>query len=163
MMTIDARTALAEFIVPAGPAKRRTRQASVRWGSHVVTVGGDAPVRVHALRGPGALRDHQPVRGPGDASGTMEERVEKLEAEQLEYGFLPEDQEVILTVRAANLDAVKKDLGHLRRRRLEAEIEIGVPKEDGTIEVRLTYYRGTPLRQYERVTKRLGVIEARNS
>src|SRR5439155_14410861 len=36
-------------IVPAGPAKRRTRQASVRWGSHVVTVGGDAPVRVQAM------------------------------------------------------------------------------------------------------------------
>ena len=28
------------------PARHRSLQAQVRWGSHVVTVGGDAPVRV---------------------------------------------------------------------------------------------------------------------
>ncbi len=31
------------------PATRRTRQASVRWGTRVVTVGGDAPVRVQSM------------------------------------------------------------------------------------------------------------------
>ncbi len=31
------------------PAARRTRQASVRWGARVVTVGGDAPVRVQSM------------------------------------------------------------------------------------------------------------------
>src|SRR5439155_20383900 len=36
-------------IVPAGPAKRRTRQARVVWGSRVVTISGDAPVRVQAM------------------------------------------------------------------------------------------------------------------
>ena len=33
-------------IVMAAPAARRSRQARVTWGSNVVTVGGDAPVRV---------------------------------------------------------------------------------------------------------------------
>ena len=37
------------FIEPARPAPRRSRQASVRWGERVVTVGGDAPVRVQAM------------------------------------------------------------------------------------------------------------------
>ncbi len=36
-------------IPAAAPARRRTRQATVRWGSHVVTVGGDAPVRVQSM------------------------------------------------------------------------------------------------------------------
>lgn len=33
----------------AAPAARRTRQARVAWGGHVVTVGGDAPVRVQSM------------------------------------------------------------------------------------------------------------------
>jgi (E)-4-hydroxy-3-methylbut-2-enyl-diphosphate synthase len=37
------------FIVPAQPAPRRSRQAVVRWGARVVTIGGDAPVRVQAM------------------------------------------------------------------------------------------------------------------
>jgi (E)-4-hydroxy-3-methylbut-2-enyl-diphosphate synthase len=31
------------------PARHRSLQAHVRWGSHVVTVGGDAPVRVQSM------------------------------------------------------------------------------------------------------------------
>jgi (E)-4-hydroxy-3-methylbut-2-enyl-diphosphate synthase len=37
------------FIEPARPAPRRSRQAAVRWGTRVVTVGGDAPVRVQSM------------------------------------------------------------------------------------------------------------------
>src|SRR5678816_1598241 len=37
------------FVEPAHPAPRRSRQASVRWGGRIVTVGGDAPVRVQAM------------------------------------------------------------------------------------------------------------------
>jgi (E)-4-hydroxy-3-methylbut-2-enyl-diphosphate synthase len=37
------------FIEPARPAPRRSRQATVRWGTRVVTVGGDAPVRVQSM------------------------------------------------------------------------------------------------------------------
>ena len=49
-MSTDQRTsALDDFIQPAGPAKRRSRQAKVVWGSRVVTVGGDAPVRVQSM------------------------------------------------------------------------------------------------------------------
>jgi (E)-4-hydroxy-3-methylbut-2-enyl-diphosphate synthase len=33
----------------APPASRRTRQARVRWGQRVVTIGGDAPVRVQSM------------------------------------------------------------------------------------------------------------------
>ncbi len=44
-----AAAAPESFIVPARPAPRRSRQASVRWGSRVVTIGGDAPVRVQAM------------------------------------------------------------------------------------------------------------------
>jgi len=40
---------LDDFIEPAIPASHRTRQALVRWGSRVVTVGGGAPVRVQAM------------------------------------------------------------------------------------------------------------------
>jgi (E)-4-hydroxy-3-methylbut-2-enyl-diphosphate synthase len=36
-------------IVLAAPAVRRSRQAHVAWGSKVVTVGGDAPVRVQSM------------------------------------------------------------------------------------------------------------------
>ena len=38
-----------DFIEPARPALRRSRQAKVAWGSRIVTVGGDAPVRVQAM------------------------------------------------------------------------------------------------------------------
>ncbi len=38
-----------EAIEAAAPAPRRSRQARVAWGSHVVTVGGDAPVRVQSM------------------------------------------------------------------------------------------------------------------
>ncbi|MGH8796166.1 MAG: flavodoxin-dependent (E)-4-hydroxy-3-methylbut-2-enyl-diphosphate synthase, partial [Caldimonas sp.] len=37
------------FVAPAAPALRHSRQAQVRWGAKVVTVGGDAPVRVQAM------------------------------------------------------------------------------------------------------------------
>ena len=37
------------LIAAAEPARRRTRQARVSWGDHVVTIGGDAPVRVQAM------------------------------------------------------------------------------------------------------------------
>jgi (E)-4-hydroxy-3-methylbut-2-enyl-diphosphate synthase len=36
-------------IEPAAPLARRSRQASVVWGPRVVTVGGDAPVRVQSM------------------------------------------------------------------------------------------------------------------
>ncbi len=36
-------------IPEATPPRRATLQASVRWGAHVVTVGGDAPVRVQSM------------------------------------------------------------------------------------------------------------------
>jgi (E)-4-hydroxy-3-methylbut-2-enyl-diphosphate synthase len=45
----QASIALDDFIEPAVPAPHRTRQALVRWGSRVVTVGGGAPVRVQAM------------------------------------------------------------------------------------------------------------------
>ena len=38
-----------DLIDAAAPAPRRSRQARVRWGDHVVTVGGDAPVRVQSM------------------------------------------------------------------------------------------------------------------
>ena len=49
--TIRADVAALEddLIAPAAPAPRRTRQARVVWGSNVVTVGGDAPVRVQSM------------------------------------------------------------------------------------------------------------------
>jgi (E)-4-hydroxy-3-methylbut-2-enyl-diphosphate synthase len=34
---------------PAAPKPRRTRQARVAWGGNVVTIGGDAPVRVQSM------------------------------------------------------------------------------------------------------------------
>ncbi|RZJ07691.1 MAG: flavodoxin-dependent (E)-4-hydroxy-3-methylbut-2-enyl-diphosphate synthase [Rubrivivax sp.] len=37
------------LIPEAAPAVRRSRQARVAWGSRVVTVGGDAPVRVQSM------------------------------------------------------------------------------------------------------------------
>jgi (E)-4-hydroxy-3-methylbut-2-enyl-diphosphate synthase len=36
-------------ILSAGVPPRRTRQAVVRWGSHALTIGGDAPVRVQSM------------------------------------------------------------------------------------------------------------------
>ena len=36
-------------IEAAAPAPRRSRQARVAWGEHVITVGGDAPVRVQSM------------------------------------------------------------------------------------------------------------------
>ncbi len=45
----DDTSALDSFVEPARPAPRRSRQASVRWGSRVVTIGGDAPVRVQSM------------------------------------------------------------------------------------------------------------------
>jgi len=45
---MNAPEALA-IIEAAGPAPRRSRQARVTWGGHVVTVGGDAPVRVQSM------------------------------------------------------------------------------------------------------------------
>ncbi len=36
-------------IAGAAPAARRSRQARVRWGDHLVTLGGDAPVRVQSM------------------------------------------------------------------------------------------------------------------
>ena len=44
-----AHTPLSDFIEPAVPAKRHSRQATVRWGSRIVTLGGDAPVRVQSM------------------------------------------------------------------------------------------------------------------
>src|SRR4051794_41262618 len=41
--------ALDDFIEPAVPAAHRSRQAVVRWGSRIVTIGGGAPVRVQAM------------------------------------------------------------------------------------------------------------------
>jgi (E)-4-hydroxy-3-methylbut-2-enyl-diphosphate synthase len=38
-----------DIIEAATPAPRRSRQARVTWGSHVVTIGGDAPVRVQSM------------------------------------------------------------------------------------------------------------------
>ena len=40
---------LNDFIEPARPATRHSRQALVRWGSRIVTVGGGAPVRVQSM------------------------------------------------------------------------------------------------------------------
>src|SRR3954471_13099350 len=45
----DPFLAADEPIPEAAPAARRTRQARVAWGSNVVTVGGDAPVRVQSM------------------------------------------------------------------------------------------------------------------
>ncbi|HOM14147.1 MAG TPA: flavodoxin-dependent (E)-4-hydroxy-3-methylbut-2-enyl-diphosphate synthase [Rubrivivax sp.] len=39
----------ADLIAPPPSPKRHSRQAVVRWGSHALTLGGDAPVRVQAM------------------------------------------------------------------------------------------------------------------
>ena len=38
-----------DFIEPAAPAVRHSRQVVVRWRDHAVTIGGDAPVRVQSM------------------------------------------------------------------------------------------------------------------
>ena len=40
---------LTQPIASAAPLARRSDQAQVVWGSHVVTVGGDAPVRIQSM------------------------------------------------------------------------------------------------------------------
>ena len=40
---------LGDWIEPAWPKPRRSRQARIVWGQRVVTVGGDAPVRVQSM------------------------------------------------------------------------------------------------------------------
>jgi (E)-4-hydroxy-3-methylbut-2-enyl-diphosphate synthase len=45
----DMPSLLDDFIPPAQPAARRSRQARIRWGDRLVTVGGDAPVRVQSM------------------------------------------------------------------------------------------------------------------
>src|SRR5512147_1738338 len=48
MNAIDS--AIAERAIDAAaPRRHRTRQARVAWGSRVVTIGGDAPVRVQSM------------------------------------------------------------------------------------------------------------------
>ena len=49
---IDTQTSIAQAlaaVAAAKPAQRQSRQAQVRWGSRVVTVGGGAPVRVQSM------------------------------------------------------------------------------------------------------------------
>jgi (E)-4-hydroxy-3-methylbut-2-enyl-diphosphate synthase len=46
---MEMQTTVEEAIAAANPAQRRSRQARVTWGSRVVTIGGDAPVRVQAM------------------------------------------------------------------------------------------------------------------
>jgi (E)-4-hydroxy-3-methylbut-2-enyl-diphosphate synthase len=48
-MTVFADAAAEEPIDAVRPALRRSRQARVVWGSRVVTIGGDAPVRVQSM------------------------------------------------------------------------------------------------------------------
>jgi len=45
----DFNNDLEEAIAPAVVAPRRSRQAQVRWGDRLVTVGGNAPVRVQSM------------------------------------------------------------------------------------------------------------------
>ncbi|MCR5881954.1 flavodoxin-dependent (E)-4-hydroxy-3-methylbut-2-enyl-diphosphate synthase [Rhizobacter sp. J219] len=45
----QAPAALDDFIEPAVPLVRRNLQAQVRWGARLVTIGGDAPVRVQSM------------------------------------------------------------------------------------------------------------------
>ena len=46
---LDLSSTLKQAIAAALPAPRRSRQARVRWGDRVVTIGGDAPVRVQSM------------------------------------------------------------------------------------------------------------------
>jgi (E)-4-hydroxy-3-methylbut-2-enyl-diphosphate synthase len=49
MSAQDMPSPADDFIPLALPAPRRSRQARVVWGSRVVTIGGDAPVRVQSM------------------------------------------------------------------------------------------------------------------
>ncbi|RQO63191.1 4-hydroxy-3-methylbut-2-en-1-yl diphosphate synthase [Paucibacter sp. KBW04] len=49
---IDTQTSVAQAlaaVAAAKPAQRQSRQAQVRWGSRLVTIGGGAPVRVQSM------------------------------------------------------------------------------------------------------------------
>jgi (E)-4-hydroxy-3-methylbut-2-enyl-diphosphate synthase len=46
---MESRVSNFESIATAMPAARHSRQANVVWGSRVVTVGGDAPVRIQSM------------------------------------------------------------------------------------------------------------------
>jgi (E)-4-hydroxy-3-methylbut-2-enyl-diphosphate synthase len=46
---MNAVDSLHAAIAAVGPVRRRTRQVRVSWGSNVVTIGGDAPVRVQSM------------------------------------------------------------------------------------------------------------------
>jgi (E)-4-hydroxy-3-methylbut-2-enyl-diphosphate synthase len=46
---LDLSSTLEQAIAAALPAPRRSRQAQVRWGDRVVTIGGNAPVRVQSM------------------------------------------------------------------------------------------------------------------
>jgi (E)-4-hydroxy-3-methylbut-2-enyl-diphosphate synthase len=46
---IDLQSTVEEAIAAARPLPRRSRQARVVWGDRVVTIGGDAPVRVQSM------------------------------------------------------------------------------------------------------------------
>jgi (E)-4-hydroxy-3-methylbut-2-enyl-diphosphate synthase len=46
---MNAPESLEARIASAAPAARRSRQARAVWGDHVVTIGGDAPVRVQSM------------------------------------------------------------------------------------------------------------------
>jgi (E)-4-hydroxy-3-methylbut-2-enyl-diphosphate synthase len=46
---MNAPESLEDRIASAAPAARRSRQARAVWGDHVVTIGGDAPVRVQSM------------------------------------------------------------------------------------------------------------------
>ena len=48
-MTESRSNSAVEAIAAARPAARRSRQARVVWGSRVLTIGGDAPVRVQSM------------------------------------------------------------------------------------------------------------------
>ncbi len=45
----DTASSLDDFVLPAKPATRQSRQVPVRWGARVVTLGGGAPVRVQSM------------------------------------------------------------------------------------------------------------------
>ena len=49
MSAQDLACAAGQPIPAAAPAARRSLQARIRWGQRVVTVGGDAPVRVQSM------------------------------------------------------------------------------------------------------------------
>ena len=50
MADVSERSPLFDdFVAPARPLRRHTHQAQVRWGQRVVSVGGNAPVRVQSM------------------------------------------------------------------------------------------------------------------